>query len=345
MVHVREHASQHDSIADLPLVTESARITDVDAMDVDRRSEVESAVTRQLKPAGLESTYDPFNDPQTWDDLASELAADGYADVARNVTTLSKRYHRPKPMLTRVRFETDEDVDFVAGQYVGFQYSAIPRAYSLSGSPTQDDLEICVRRVPGGRLSPRICDDLSPGETVTIRGPYGELVLGDHSPRDKVFVATGTGVAPLKSMIDYVFETGRDVYRGKKRDIWLFLGADWDDDLPYRTEFRELDRTHENFHFVPCLVLESVLSEWDGETEFVQHSLLKHVDPSVVTAGLNTPWEGWLQKQPRSGIDARLDPATMEVYACGINAMVYGLVRVVESLGVPASRIEAEGFG
>ncbi|WEL17615.1 MULTISPECIES: FAD-binding oxidoreductase [unclassified Halorhabdus] len=345
MTGVREHASQHDSIADLPLVTELARITDVVAMDADRRSDVEDAVTRQLETAGLGGTYGSLDDPETWDKLSERLVEDGHADVARTVTTLSRRYHRPTPMLTRVRFETDEDVDFVAGQYVGFQYDGIPRAYSLSGSPTREDLEICVRRVPGGRLSPRICDDLSPGDSVTIRGPYGELVLGDHSPRDTVFVATGTGVAPLKSMIDYIFETGRDEYAGEKRDIWLFLGADWDDDLPYREELRELDRTHENFHFVPCLVFEPLLADWDGETEFVQHSLLKHVDPSVVTAGLGKPLEGWLRKRPRSGVDARLDPSTMDVYACGINAMVYGLVRVVEELGVPQTRIEAEGFG
>jgi len=61
-----------------------------------------------------------------------------------------------------------------------------------------------------------------------------------------VFLATGTGVAPFKSMIDYVFGTGRDEYGGVERDVWPFLGAAWRDDLPYREAFRGLVRTHEN---------------------------------------------------------------------------------------------------
>jgi len=248
-------------------------------------------------------------------------------------------------MLVRARFRTDADVEYLAGQYVGLQYRGTPRAYSLSSSPTAEELEICVRRVPGGKLSPQLCDDLSVGEEVTIRGPYGELVLGDHSPRDMVFLATGTGVAPLKGMIDYVFETGRDEYDGEKRDVWLFLGAAWRDDLPYREAFRRLQRARENFHFVPCLSRELALSDWDGEVDYVQHALLKHTDPMAVTTGLGERLERWLDREPRSGVAARLDPSNAEVYACGINAMVYSLVRAVEQMGVPPERIESEGFG
>jgi ferredoxin-NADP reductase len=236
-------------------------------------------------------------------------------------------------------------VAFVAGQYVGLRYDGTPRAYSLASSPTRADLELCVRRVPGGRLSPQICDELAVGDELTLRGPYGELVLQDHSPRDKVFLATGTGVAPFKSMIDYVFETGRDEYGGESRDVWLFLGAAWEDDLPYLSAFRERHRRHDNFHFVPCLSREPTLSDWDGETDYVQHALLNHTDPSAVTTGLGERLERWLSQRPQSGVAARIAPANTEVYACGINAMVYSLVRAADRLGIPGARIESEGFG
>lgn len=282
---------------------------------------------------------------EDWTGVATQLADEGYPEVARRVAALAERYDRPKPMLARARFRTNEDVDFLAGQYVGLRYDGTSRAYSLANSPTEDDLEICVRRVPGGRLSPRICDGLAVGDEITVRGPYGELVLQDHSSRDMVFLATGTGVAPFKSMIDYVFETGRDEYQGDKRDVWLFLGAAWKDDLPYFEEFRELNRTRANFHFVPCLSREPSLSDWDGETDYVQHALLKHVEPTAVTTGIGERLERWLQRDPQSGIEARFDPTDAEVYACGINAMVHSLVRTAEQLGVPLNCIDSEGFG
>ncbi|MCG1004210.1 MULTISPECIES: ferredoxin--NADP reductase [Halobacterium] len=342
---VREHASQHDAIADLPLITRSARVTEVETMDQDRRPAVRAAVTDWLDEYGLLDEYGAVERDGDLAAVRKRLSRDGPADLARRVASLAERYDRPKPMLARARFATDDDVDFVAGQYVGLRYDGTSRAYSLSNSPTEDELEICVRRVPGGRLSPLICDDLSVGDEVTVRGPYGDLVLQDHSPRDLVFLATGTGVTPLKSMIDYVFETGRDEYGGEQRDVWLFLGAAWADDLPFREAFRERDRTRDNFHFVPCLSRELTLSEWDGETDYVQHALLKHTDPATVTAPLGERLEAWLREEPRSGVSKRLDPNDAEVYACGINAMVHSLVTAAEKLGVPPERILSEGFG
>lgn len=342
---VRPHASQHDAIGDLPLVTRSATVTEVERMDQDRRSEVVDAVRGWLEDRGLDRNYADVTRDTDLRSLAAAIGGDGHSRLARKVATVAERYDRPKPMLARARFDPHTDVDFLAGQYVGLRYDGTSRAYSLANSPTEDDLEICVRRVPGGRLSPRICDGLSVGDDVSVRGPYGELVLGEQSERDLVFLATGTGVAPLKSMLDYVFATGRDEYGGTRRDVWLFLGAAWADDLPYRAAFRSLARQRDNFHFVPCLSREPVLSDWDGETDYVQHALLKHTDADAVTAPLGRRLERWLRDEPRSGVRARIDPSNADVYACGINAMVYSLVTAAERLGVPAERIESEGFG
>jgi len=342
---VRPHASQHDAIGDLPLVTRSATVTEVETMDQDRRPEVVDAVREWLEDRGLDGDYPEVTRDTDLGGLAADLGDAGHPTLARKVATVAERYDRPKPMLARARFDTHRDVDFLAGQYVGLRYDGTSRAYSLANSPTEDELEICVRRVPGGRLSPRICDDLAVGDDLSVRGPYGDLVLGEQSERDLVFLATGTGVAPLKSMLDYVFETGRDEYAGGRRDVWLFLGAAWADDLPYRAAFRALARERENFHFVPCLSREPVLSDWDGETDYVQHALLKHTDANTVTAPLGRRLERWLREEPQSGVTVRIDPSDVDVYACGINAMVYSLVTAAERLGVPAERIESEGFG
>mgnify|MGYP000698834892 CR=1 FL=1 len=342
---VREYASKHDRIAELPLVTESATVVATEDLDRDRREEVREAVDHWFAEAGLADRYESVSDYDDWGALVDELRGEGYHAFARRCAALYERYERPWPMLTRIELRPDEPLEYLAGQYVGLRYRGNSRAYSLSSSPTRDTVEICVRHVPDGRLSPKLCTDLEVGDEVTLRGPRGDLVLDEPSDRDLVFLATGTGVAPFKGMIDYLYETGEHAFEGRERDVWLFLGAAWEDDLPYRERFREYAREHDRFHFVPCLSRETYLSAWDGETDYVQHALLKHVDETAVDAPLGRRLERWLTRDPDSGVDARIDPGNAEVYACGINAMVHSLVAAAESVGVPDDRIDAEGFG
>jgi len=342
---VRQHTSKHERIADLPLVTESATVVEVEAMDRDRTAEVREAVDHWFEEAGLADRYESVSNYDDWRALVDELHADGYHRFARRCDTLRERFERPYPMLTRIELDPDDPFEFLAGQYVGLRYQGNSRAYSIASSPTRDTVEICVRRVPGGRLSPKLVADMEVGDEVTMRGPRGDLVLNDRSERDMVFLATGTGVAPMKGMIDYAFETGHDVFEAESREVWLFLGAGWEDDLPYHEDFLAYAEERDSFHYVPCLSRESYLTEWTGETDYVQHALLKHVDEHCVRAGLSQRLERWVERTPDSGEAARIDPANCEVYACGINAMVHSLVTASESVGVPDDCIDAEGFG
>jgi len=320
-------------------------VVDVEAMDHERTDEVREAVDHWFAESGLADRYDSVDDFDDWEALVAELHAEGYHRFARRCETLRERFERPYPMLTRVELEPDDRFEYLAGQYVGLRYRGNSRAYSIASSPTRDTVEICVRRVPGGRLSPKLVADLEVGDEVTMRGPRGDLVLNDPSPRDMVFLATGTGVAPLKGMIDYAFETGQDAFQGESRDLWLFLGAGWEDDLPYHGDFCEYADEYDNFHYVPCLSRESYLTDWDGETAYVQQSLLKHIDAAALETGLSRRMERWFETDPDSGVTARIDPGNAEVYACGINAMVHSLVTAAERVGVSDDCIDAEGFG
>jgi ferredoxin-NADP reductase len=344
-VSVREHASQHEAIGDLPLVTRSATVTTVEHMDRDRRQEVRRRITGWLDRRGIAGEIDVPSDVAEWPELVDSLSTKGFSGLARRTATLAERATRPRPMLVRTTLETDENFEYLAGQYIGLRYAGNSRAYSLASSPLADELELCIRRVPDGRLSPQLCEDLSSGDSVTVRGPHGDLLLQDPSQRDMVFLATGTGVAPFKGMIDYIFETDRYRVDGTERDVWLFLGAAWKDDAPYMDAFQRLADEENRFHFVPCLSRESYLSDWDGETDYVQHALLKYVDEGRVTTAMGQRLDDDLSRNPPSQSEKPLDPTNMEVYACGINAMVYSLVKSVRRLGVPPEYIESEGFG
>ncbi len=341
---IREHKSQHDHVDSLPLISKRATVTAVESMDEDRSEEVREKLRMLGAEYGFETAV-PETGTIDWDELFRTATAEN-PQLAPLIGAFRDRFDRSHPALVRIRFETDEPFRFAAGQYLSIRYGDRTRAYSIASSPTHDETELCIRRVPDGRLSPQLCDTLEVGDRLSVRGPSGHLLLEDPSERDMAFLATGTGVAPLKSMIEYIFDTGRDTYDGTPRDVWLFLGAAWQDDLPYHGEFRDLSVEHENFHYVPCLSREPWLTAWPGETEYIQDALLKYVDERTLDDALfGRHMAQYLAQQPPGGITARIDPANLEVYACGINAMVYSLETAVTHLGVEKRHIHCEGYG
>ncbi|MFB6130353.1 MAG: ferredoxin--NADP reductase [Salinigranum sp.] len=341
--------SQHEVAETLPLLSERATVTDVTALDRDRRDEVVAAVDRVLRTVPHEWTalVDGDREYVDWDRLWTNVhRTDVGGETETKLIKLQERYERDFPSLVRIRFDTDDPFEFVPGQYLTIHYRHVPRPYSIASSPNRDEIELCVRRVPGGRLSTQLCGDLGAGETLAVRGPFGsEFVLAPPSNRDLVFLATGTGVAPFKSMIDYVFEEGLDEYDGVPRNVWLFLGASWRDDIPYYEEFSRLAADEENFHFVPTASREEYLTDWTGESTYVQQTLLTYLDREAVDA-LDAPSLSRIaDREPKYDVDARIHPDAVEVYACGINAMVYSLVDVIGEMGVPDRRIRVEGYG
>lgn len=348
---VRDHMSQHEAAEALPLVTESAVVTEVSAMNRVRNDEVARAVEVLLENydrADLVSWADDGGPAVDWEGIGDFLGEESPADhLTERFEKLEDRYSRPAESLMKIRFRAEEEpLDYVPGQYVTVRFHETPRPYSIANSPTEAGTELCLRRVPGGRLTSELFENLAEGDEVTIRGPNGEFVMQEPAERDMLFIATGTGVAPLKSMIDNTFETDRDVYEGNRRDVWLVLGSSWKDDLPYHEAFGEYATERENFHYVPTLSREEYLADWNGETEYVQYTFLKYLaDDAVDAANLDDEMSDYFGAEPAYDIDARLDPDNLEVYACGVNAMVYPLVDVVQDAGVPETHVEAEGYG
>lgn len=341
---IHAYVSQRDLAESMPLLSDSATVTAVEALDDDRTDEIRRRCKR-LADAHEELEATMAGPRIDWEG-AFEAAVELSPTLVSQIGALHERYEREHPALVRITFETDDPFDFVAGQYVTIRYRGRSRPYSLASSPTREDAELCVRRVPAGNLTPMLCDELDPGDRLTVRGPNGHLHLESPSSRDVAFVATGTGVAPLKSMIDYLFETGRERHRDRPRDVWLFLGAAWADDLPYHAEFRQLARRQDRFHYVPCVSREPWLGDWDGETEYVQDALMKYVDPgSLDEAAFGRHLARYLRQRPAADISARIDPHELEVYACGLNGMVFSLETAVKRLGVPDRHIHGEGYG
>lgn len=144
------------------------------------------------------------------------------------------------------------EISFAAGQFVSFEIAApgwpypITRSYSIASDPGERGrITLLLNLVAGGRMSPYLFG-LSPGDRVTFRGPLGTFTLRP-SERDLLFVATGTGIAPVRAML-HSLATGRS-----SRRINLFWGLRTRADLFYQEDLASLAERLPAFSHVTTL--------------------------------------------------------------------------------------------
>lgn len=167
---------------------------------------------------------------------------------------------------------------FVPGQWLSVKVldpagEEITRAYSLASSPSEKrSFAFCLNRVQDGFMSNYLCD-LREGDEISFQGPFGNFIL--RTPMsDTLLVATGTGIAPFRSMLQWLFDGSR---RDPEKRVWLLFGARYESDLYYHHDFEELAKCHPAFHFVPTLSRGG--DDWKGRRGYVQDHL-----PSLVGA-------------------------------------------------------------
>ena len=233
--------------------------------------------------------------------------------------TLTARLKRSVPLTGETKhleFAVEEVpcFDFTAGQFVSMKEPhegrEITRAYSIASPPRGDNtFDLCLNRVIDGFFSNFLCD-LAEGKKIKFHGPHGYFVL-KNPVRDSLFIGTGTGIAPLRGMLQWLFA---DPARHQGREFWLVFGVRYVADLYYNDEFLQLAREHPNFHYVPTLSREN--PGWTGARGYVQ----EHVRRLA---------------QGRSDMDA---------YICGLKDMVLANRDLLKELGWDRKSILYERF-
>lgn len=153
-------------------------------------------------------------------------------------------------------------LEYHAGQYVDISIPGTKhkRAFSMATTPAVTDrLEFMIKMYPGGRFSSLLKDDLSAGDELEIKGPFGVFILREHSDSDLIFIGGGAGMAPIWSLLCSMAE------RGIQRNVTYYYGARQHGDLFHLEEFEQLAEQLENFTFVPALSEPSPEDNWDGE--------------------------------------------------------------------------------
>jgi ferredoxin-NADP reductase len=158
------------------------------------------------------------------------------ASVQLTSTIKSIRLHLNRP-----------EFSFLPGQSVwpkferdGRRFSKI---YSIASSPTQcPEVELCVSRVG---WSSAYLQDLTIGQTIPLRGPYGLMTLDQLPAHPRLYIAEGSGIAPLKSQIDWLHDSGFAA------PVWLIQSnPETPDQIPYRNHWRSLQNTWREFHYL-----------------------------------------------------------------------------------------------
>ena len=235
-----------------------------------------------------------------------------------------------------------EHFPYAAGQFI----SAVAedakgkmqtRAYSIASASNGNRLELCVNRVEEGFFSNHLADlpDLPIGATIQIHGPHGHFVLQEPIT-DSILVATGTGIAPMRAFLQYLFpESGPDRSDGK--DIWLVYGTRYESDIYYHEEFEKLALRKPNFHYLTTL--SRAQESWTGSRGYVQEHVARIVEERAARLGIPLP-----QPAPDASIPPRDLSFNIYAYICGLNNMVAGVREMLAGYGWHRKQIVFERY-
>ena len=222
----------------------------------------------------------------------------------------------PDVMVLRLQLPANQNFQYRAGQYVEFILrDGARRSYSMASAPhTQTDkpaIELHIRHMPGGKFTDHVFGAMKEKEILRLEGPFGSFFLREDSDKPIVLLASGTGFAPIKAIIEQLQATA------STRPAVLYWGCRRPADL-YRDGWcREMAQVLPNLRYVPVLSDMTPGDAWAGRTGFVHEAVM-------------ADWP---------------DLSGHQVYACGAPVMVEAAQRdFVARCGLPADEFHADAF-
>jgi CDP-4-dehydro-6-deoxyglucose reductase len=243
-------------------------------------------------------------------DKQVHLAVEKIVEYGNNIRVITLR---------GVKLPDDCMCQFAAGDYVEIWAPGtkwLSRAYSIGNAPRADgSLEVQLHRVPGGRFSTWAFEQAAVGQVLTGRGPIGHFRLRSVPETPLLFVARGTGFAPIKSMIEQVLAIDAN------RDALLFWG------VTDTADFYELD----------------VIERWMASAPKFRCTLTARVtQPGFVAPHGATFADGTVYDALTRTKDRLID---RDVYMAGPTKTMHESIRTLAAMGVPRERILADSYG
>ena len=144
------------------------------------------------------------------------------------------------------------------------------RSYSIASPPYGDNtFELAIVLNPKGLGTPYLWEKVEIGSAIEVSKPLGKFILQEPIEEDICFIGTGTGIAPLRSMILHIINNNIPY-----KNIYLIFGNRWEKDILYFKEFKELAEDHKNFNFIPVLSRDN--PSWTGKKGYV-HEIYQEI--------------------------------------------------------------------
>ena len=244
----------------------------------------------------------------------TEVGAFPIKKMPVRVSALERASH--DVMVLRLQLPASDTFQYHAGQYVEFLLrDGDRRSYSMANAPhTQTaapSLELHVRHMPGGKFTDQVFGAMKEKDILRIEGPYGSFFLREDSNKPMVLLASGTGFAPIKAVIEHM------QFKGITREATLYWGGRRPADL-YQSAWIEARLAEmPNLRYVPVVSNALPDDEWTGRTGFVHEAVLQDLP----------------------------DLSGHEVYACGAPVVIESAKRdYTTKAGLPDEAFFADSF-
>ena len=216
-------------------------------------------------------------------------------------------------VVMHLQLPANDAFTFRAGPYIEFILrDGARRSYSMANAPhVGPGLEMHIRHMPGGRFTDLVFGSMKEKDILRIEGPFGSFYLREDSDKPMVFVASGTGFAPIKALLEHMQHCGitrpTTLYWGGRRPGDLYMD-DW-----VQTQLANMPQVH----YVPVVSDALPDDQWTGRTGFVHLAVLQDFP----------------------------DLSNHQVYACGAPIVVDSARRDFSALaGLPADAFFADSF-
>lgn len=217
----------------------------------------------------------------------------------------------PDVMVLQLKLPASERLQFLAGQYIDIlMKGGQRRSFSMANAPHDDALLQLHVRNYGGPFSEYVFQRMKEKEILRFEGPLGTFFLREDSDKPIILLASGTGFAPIKAIIEHA------IYKGIKRPMTLYWGGRRRNDLYMSALAENWERDH-GIGYVPVLSEAQPEDQWTGRVGFVHQAVMDDIR----------------------------DLSGHQVYACGAPLMVEAAHRDFTTMcGLPEDEFYSDAF-
>jgi len=256
---------------------------------VHMREHQSKALSAQEEAAGLVLTCSAFalSDVVLESRQVTDESAFPVRKMPSRVQSLQKVSH--DVMLVRLQLPANDTMRYHAGQYVEFilrdgarrSYSMANAPHTLAAAPAgaaagevavappAPVVELHIRHMPGGKFTDHVFNTMKEKEILRVEGPYGSFFLREDSAKPIILLASGTGFAPIKAVIEHMR------FKGIARPTTLYWGGRRPADLYMDDWVRERCAQMPNLRYVPVVSNALPEDQWSGRTGFVHRAVLQ----------------------------------------------------------------------